>query len=126
MELDVPGKPEVSPAFTIIRVRTNGPRQDGSETKNKYSIDVEVVWGIFPVTMRHNRRFHLSQPLTLHPAHKAILKQATDLVGDLENQGLIGQEEGPAVLEIQAPTEGADERTKATRAALFKQANGGT
>jgi hypothetical protein len=77
----------LSPAFTFIRVRTNGRRQDGSYPNNKYAIDVEVGWGIFQVVMSHNKAFSLTQPLRLHPEHKTILKEAMELIADLEKRG---------------------------------------
>lgn len=108
-----------APGFAIIRVRTNGPRPDGSGGRNKYSVDVEVQWGIFPVQIRGSSgATHLSMPLRAHPAHKSIMKDVTRLVKDLEAQGRIGQSQGAAVVEIAAPSADADERTRATVAKL--------
>jgi hypothetical protein len=98
--------------FTMIRVRKNGPRHDGSPPKNTYTVDVEVAFGVFPVQFRQSGRPHPSMPLNIHPSPKAIVKAAAALVADLEERGLIGNP--GAVLELNAPSSGADTRTRAT------------
>lgn len=98
-------------SFTIIRVITHGARQDGTLTKNKYAIDVEVSWGVFPATLpRGTDRIKLSQPLKLHPAAKAIAQAVTEVVKRLEVDSRIGGA-SRAILELAAPSPGAAAKT---------------
>jgi len=97
--------------FTIIRVTTNGIREDGIPTGNKYTIDVEVPYGVFPaVVPRGTGRVKLTQPLKASPGAKALVKKLEEEVKRLEAEGNIGGADR-AVLELAAPSPGAAERT---------------
>ena len=110
--------PKIDPSFKIICVRTNQQRVDGSNPKNKYVVDVETTWGIWPVVMRQTGKLHLSMLLDRHPARKLILANVTALIADLEASGTIGKPGCPAVHEFNPESPGAREMTKAMAEAL--------
>jgi hypothetical protein len=105
-------------SFTIIRVATNGATQDGTPAKNRYTVDVEVSWGVFPAVMpQKTGRIKLSYPLKNHPAAKTITQAVAETVKRLEADGKIGGI-SRAILEIAPPSPGAAERTARTTVAL--------
>ena len=107
-----------APWFQILRVRTNGPRQDGTAPKNKYAVDVETELGVFPVTVRAGGKAKLSLPLKIHTLVKAIAKDVASAVADLAARGLIGGDVGSSVYEIHPESPRARERTETTKQSI--------
>ena len=100
------------PDFQIIRVKSNGARSDGTPSKNKYTIEVEVPYGVFTaVVPRGTDRLKLSQPLQGHPAAQTLAKELAEAVKLLESEGRISSE-NRAIVEFATPSPGAADRTK--------------